>query len=204
MSVGLRLAIFGVPALAVLAFIALMAWGLSNRSAVTGLSGATVVGKPAKDFTVQLFDGETLTLSGLEGSPVVLNFWASWCTPCRDEALALERTWQTYRNRGVTFVGVNIQDTDEAARAHLAEFAVTYPNGPDPSGTITVDYGVIGLPVTFFVRGDGVVERRWVGAIPEWRLVAWVEALAAGSPLSGEVDGEDLDRFWKLEEAPGE
>ena len=99
---------------------------------------------------------------------------------------------------------MNIQDTDEAARAHLAEFAVTYPNGPDPSGTITVDYGVIGLPVTFFVGGDGVVERRWVGAIPEWRLTAWVEALAAGSPLSGEVDGEDLDRFWKLEEAPGE
>ena len=91
MSVGLRLAIFGVPALAVLAFIGLMAWGLSNRSPVTGLSGATVVGKPAKDFTVQLFDGETLTLSGLEGTPVVLNFWASWCTPCRDEAPALER-----------------------------------------------------------------------------------------------------------------
>ena len=204
MSVGLRLAIFGVPALAVLAFIGLMAWGLSNRSPVTGMSGATVVGQPAKDFTVQLFDGGTLTLSVLEGTPVVLNFWASWCTPCRDEALALERAWQTYRNQGVTFIGVNIQDSDEAASAHLAEFAVTYPNGPDPSGTITVDYGVIGLPVTFFVDRNGVVGQRWVGAIPEWRLAAWVEALAAGSVLPGDSDGEDLERFWKLEEAPGE
>lgn len=204
MSAGLRLAVFGVPALAILAFIGLMAWGLSNRSPVTGLSGATVVGQPAKDFTVQLFDGDPLTLSELQGTPVVLNFWASWCTPCRDEAAALERAWQTYRNRGVTFVGISLQDSDEAARAHLAEFGVTYPNGPDPSGTITVDYGVIGLPVTFFVSGDGAIERRWVGAIPEWRLTAWVEALASGSALSGDVDGQDLDRFWELDEAPGE
>ena len=162
-----------------------------------------MVGQPARDFTVQLFDGGTLTLSQLEGSPVVLNFWASWCTPCRDEAPALERAWQTYRDRGVAFVGVNIQDSDEAAMAHLAEFGATYPNGPDPSGTITVDYGVIGLPVTFFIGRDGAVERRWVGAIPEWRLAAWVEALATGEDLPG-ADGENLDRFWELREAPGE
>ena len=203
MSAGLRLAIFGGPALLILAFVGLMAWGLANRSPVTGLSGATVVGQPAKDFTIQLFGGGTLTLSELEGTPVVLNFWASWCTPCRDEAAALERTWQTYRNQGVAFVGVNIQDSDEAARAHLSEFLATYPNGPDPSGTITVDYGVIGLPVTFFIDRDGTVQRRWVGAIPEWRLTAWVEALATGEDLPG-GDGKDLDRFWELQEAPGE
>ena len=204
MSAGLRLAVFGIPALLILAFVGLMAWGLSNRSAVTGLSGATVVGQPAKDFTVRLFDGDPLTLSNLEGTPVVLNFWASWCTPCRDEAPALERAWQTYRNQGVTFVGINLQDSDGAARSHLAEFGATYPNGPDPSGTITVDYGVIGLPVTFFVDRDGVVQRRWVGAIPEWQLLAWVEALAAGSPLSGDAEGQDLGRFSKLDEAPSE
>ena len=204
MSAGLRLAVFGVPALLILAFVGLMAWGLSNRSAVTGLSGATVVGQPAKDFTLALFDGGRLTLSEFEGRPVVLNFWASWCTPCRDEAPALERAWQTYRDRGVAFVGVNIQDTDDAARAHLREFGATFPNGPDPSGAITVDYGVIGLPVTFFVSGDGVIERRWVGAIPEWRLTAWVEALASGSALPGDTEGQDLDRFWELDQAPAE
>ena len=204
MSSGLRLAVFGVPALLILAFVGLMAWGLSNRSAVTGLSGATVVGQPAKDFTVQLFDGEPLTLSQLEGTPVVLNFWASWCTPCRDEAQGLERVWKTYRTQGVTFVGVNLQDSEEAARSHLSEFGVTYPNGPDPSGTITVDYGVIGLPVTFFVGRDGIVERRWVGAMPEWQLVAWVEALAAGSAMPGDAEGQDLDRFSKLDEEPSE
>ena len=204
MSAGLRLAVFGVPALLIVAFVGLMAWGLSNRSPVTGLSGATVVGHPAKDLTVQLFDGEPLTLSHLAGTPVVLNFWASWCTPCRDEAPGLERAWKIYRGQGVTFLGINLQDSDEAARSHLAEFGVTYPNGPDPSGTITVDYGVIGLPVTFFVGRDGIVQRRWVGAMPEWQLVAWVEALAAGSAMPGDAEGQDLDRFSKLDDGPGE
>ena len=204
MSAGLRLVIFGVPALLIVAFIGLMAWGLSNRSPVTGLSGATVVGQPAKDFTVRSFDGGQLTLSEFEGTPVVLNFWASWCTPCRDEAPGLERVWKAYRDQGVTFLGINLQDSDEAARSHLAEFGVTYPNGPDPSGTITVDYGVIGLPVTFFVGRDGVVERRWVGAMPEWQLTAWVEALASGSALPGDAEGQSLDQFWELDDAPGE
>lgn len=181
-----------------------MAWGLSNKSPVTGLSGTTRVGKPARDFTVQPFGGGELTLSQMEGTPVVLNFWASWCAPCRDEAASLERAWRTYRAQGVTFIGLNLQDSEAAARSYLAEFGVTYPNGPDLSGTITVDYGVVGMPVTFFVNRDGVVERRWVGAIPEWRLVAWVDALATGSPLAGETEGQNLDRFLKLNEAPAQ
>jgi cytochrome c biogenesis protein CcmG/thiol:disulfide interchange protein DsbE len=185
-----------------LAFIALMAWALSNKSPITGLSGVTRVGQPAPDFTLRLFDLGEVTLSQLSGTPVVLNFWASWCTPCRDEAPGLERTWRTYRDRGVTFVGLNLQDSEVEARAYLGEFAVTYPNGQDPDGTITVDYGIIGMPVTFFVNRDGVVERRWVGAIPEWQLVAWVDALAAGSPLEGQVEGKNLDRFFELDEAP--
>jgi cytochrome c biogenesis protein CcmG/thiol:disulfide interchange protein DsbE len=104
----------------------------------------------------------------------------------------------------VTFVGLNLQDSEAAARSYLAEFGVSYPNGPDPSGTITVAYGVIGMPVTFFVNRRGIVERRWVGAISEGRLMAWVEALATGSPLTGETEGEDLDRFLRLDEAPNQ
>lgn len=172
-----------------------MAWGMSNRISVSGLSGATRVGQPAEDFTLSLFGGGTLTLSELEGTPVVLNFWASWCTPCREEARGLERAWTTYRSRGVTFIGLNLQDLEQAALDYLSEFNVTYPNGPDISGTITVDYGVIGMPVTFFINRDGMIEQRWVGAIPEQQLVAWVDALAMGSMLSQNIQHHNPEQF---------
>ena len=79
------------------------------------------------------------------------------------------------------FVGVDIQDTADDAEAYVREFGLTFPNGRDPDGKISVDYGVIGLPVTFFISGDGIVEGRWVGAITEDRLVGWVETLTAGT-----------------------
>ena len=97
-------------AVVVVALIALMSWALSNRTSVTGLSGVTRVTKPAPDFTLDLMDGGQLLMSELSGSPVVINFWASWCTPCRDEATGLERTWRDYEERGVVFVGIDIQD----------------------------------------------------------------------------------------------
>ena len=80
---------------------------------------------------------------------MVINFWASWCPPCREETPLLERTWRSYKYQDVLFVGVNIQDTEEDARVYLEEFDITYPNGLDRHGKVTVDYGIIGLPVTF-------------------------------------------------------
>ena len=78
---------------------------------------------------------------------------------------------------GVTFVGINVQDSEAAARDYIDDLGVTYPNGRDEDGTITVDYGVVGLPVTFFIGSGGIVERRWVGNIPESRVSSWVEDL---------------------------
>jgi cytochrome c biogenesis protein CcmG/thiol:disulfide interchange protein DsbE len=198
---GLRAAIFGVTSLAIVGLVGLMAWALSNKTPVTGLSGFTRLQKPAPEFTLPLLDGGEVTLSRSRGAPVVVNFWASWCGPCRDEAKGLERTWRTFKDEGVLFVGVNVQDTEQHARTYVSEFGVTYPNGLDVDGKITVDYGVIGLPVTFFINGDGVVERRWVGAVPEARLASWVDEMVSGAAPSGEVEGSNPEGFFRLDQS---
>ena len=96
-------------------------------------------------------------------------------------------------------MGVNIQDTEREAANYVEEFGLTFPNGLDPDGKITVDYGVIGLPVTFFIGANGMVEGRWVGAVPEDKLEDWTRALIDRSILSDESDdGETPDGFFPL------
>ena len=185
--------------LVVAGVLTLLAIGLMNREPVTGMSGFTRVGKPAPDFRMPLFNGGQLELSQHLNKPLVINFWASWCPPCWEEAPILEAAWRAYRDSGVLFVGVDIQDSEGDARDYLEEFDVTYPNGRDGDGRITVEYGVIGLPVTFFVDRNGVVQRRWVGAIREGRLKAWVDELVAGVSPTGETEGENPEGFFELE-----
>ena len=180
------------------AFLALLGVGLATKSPVTGKSGFTRVGKPAPGFVLPGVGGGEIDLADFSEKPMVINFWASWCPPCRREALVLEDTWRAHVD-DVQFVGVDIQDVDEGAAAYLAEFDVTYPNGLDRQGRVTVDYGVIGLPVTFFVNKAGVVERRWVGAINRDRLEEWVGGLTAGQPPSGIAEGENLEDYFRLE-----
>jgi len=188
----------GAIGLAIVGFLGLMAFGLLNIEPVTGQSGFTRVQKPAPELTLTAFEGDEISLSQYVGQPIVINFWASWCPPCRAEASSFERVWRDYRDRGVMFLGVDIQDTEENANAFLNEYGVTYPNGMDPDGRATVDYGVVGLPVTFFVNKQGIVERRWVGSVKETQLVAWIDELIAGVEPSGEVEGENLEDFFRL------
>ncbi len=132
----------------------------------------------APDFTVTTFDGERLTLGELAGKAVVLNFWASWCTPCRAEMPYFERTYRAFRERGVVFVGLAIQDDPESSRAFLRELGITYPNGPDEGNDIAVRYQVTGLPTTVFITRDGKLVHRRTGTISEQQLVAAVEEIA--------------------------
>lgn len=185
-------------AVIVVAFFALLAFGLANKSPATGRSGVTRIGKPAPQFSMTLLDGGEFHLEEHAGRPIVMNFWASWCPPCRDESPGFERVWQKYRDSGVLFVGVDIQDTQEEAARYVEEFGLTFPNGRDPDGKITVDYGVIGLPVTFFIGAGGVVEGRWVGAVPEHKLEDWTRSLIERSVLSDDSDGETPDGFFPL------
>ena len=144
----------------VLAVLALLGWGLVKRS-----EGRPQVGEMAPDFTLSLFDGYygeftdgSVTLSDLRGRVVVINFWASWCVQCREEARELEATWQAYRDRGVVFIGVDFDDTEDKARGYLQEFGITYPNGLDGRGLITENkYHITGVPETFIVDPEGRV-----------------------------------------------
>jgi cytochrome c biogenesis protein CcmG/thiol:disulfide interchange protein DsbE len=193
-----KVAAIGAGSVVLVAFLALLSWGLVSKAPVTGLSGITRVEKPAPEFAMPTFDGGTFRLSDHLGKPIVINFWASWCPPCRDEALVLEEAWRGYAPQGVVFVGVDIQDVEDDAAAYLREFGITYPNGRDVDGKITVDYGVIGLPVTFFISKDGTVVRRWVGAVRPAELRAWVDGLISGQVPEGETLGENPDKFFRL------
>ena len=194
----LRLAAIALVVAGVLALTALLALGLENRSPVTGRSGATRIAKPAPTISMPLYDGGTLTPADYEGKPVVLNFWASWCGPCRQEAPIFERLSREYGERGALFIGVNIQDATADATAYLREYDITYPNGIDADGSISIDYGVIGIPVTFFIDRDGVVQRRWAGVMRETQLRQWIDELVLGTVPTGETQGVNVEGYEPL------
>lgn len=125
-----------------------------------------LVGRPAPGFTLTTFGGEPLSLDAYRGQVVVLNFWASWCYPaCYQEAPVLEQGWRQWRDRGVVVLGLDIQDTDDKAKKFIADFGLTFPNARDVSGKVSIDYGVFGVPETFFIDRQGRIRARHVGAV---------------------------------------
>ena len=200
MSITLRIGILVVGTLFIVGLVGLLAWGLSNRSSLTGLSGITRVDQPAPDFRLDLLSEGSVTLSEQRGKVVVINFWSSTCPPCRTEARDLEAAWQAYEDGEVLFIGANIQDSSEPARRFIDEFGVTYPNGIDEGGRISIDYGVVGIPVTFVVDGEGSVARRWVGEIDINTLMAWIDELLAGTDPQGDTEGVNKDSYYTLDE----
>jgi cytochrome c biogenesis protein CcmG/thiol:disulfide interchange protein DsbE len=160
---------------AALPVLALLAYGfvLDPRSIPSPL-----VGRPAAAFTLTAFDGNPVALEALRGKVVVVNFWASWCNPaCYDEAPVLERAWRTYRDRGVVVIGVDMQDTPEAAREFIRRFELTFPNAPDHGGKVAVEYGVYGVPETFFVDRAGTLRAKHVGAVTDEVIRGTLEQL---------------------------
>jgi cytochrome c biogenesis protein CcmG/thiol:disulfide interchange protein DsbE len=133
----------------------------------------------APDFTIQSFDGQSVTLSQLRGKVVVINFWASWCLPCREEAAYLEETWRKYKDKGVVFLGVDWVDTEANARAYIKEFDITYPNGPDIGTEAAQDYRIQGVPETFYVDRQGVLRGVHIGPLKAPELDNKIEELLA-------------------------
>jgi len=118
--------------------------------------GPVQIGKPAPDFSLTTFEGEPISLESLSGKVVLLNFWASWCKPCEQEAADLEEAWRFYQPRGdVAFIGIDWTDTEPNAMEYLAKFDITYPNGPDLGTRISQAYRTTGVPETYIIDKQG-------------------------------------------------
>lgn len=153
-----------------------------------------LLAKAAAPFTVTLFDGRQVSLNELRGKAIFLNFWASWCTPCRAEAKDLEAAWQRLKDKNMVFLGVAIQDKEKDSRAFLQEFNITYGNGWDESGKIAVDYGVWGIPESFFIDPQGRITYKHVGGIRAALVTAKLEEAARGivSAKEGKEDYQPI------------
>jgi DsbE subfamily thiol:disulfide oxidoreductase len=167
----LRLSI--VAGIAALVVVLMLSFRFDPRDIRTG-----TVGKAAAPFTAEKLDGTgTLSLSDYAGKVVVLNFWASWCPPCKEENPALLRVWERYRTSDVVFIGVVFNDPTEKAREYVKANGVTWPTVQDADGRIAFAYGVHGPPETYFIGLDGVIAGRHIGAIGEAALVTAIDKL---------------------------
>ena len=169
----------------------ILVWGLLlGLLAILGLGlirsqqGAVGVGAMVPDFTLTTFDGGTIDIRELRGQVVVINFWASWCKPCEQEAAELEQAYQQYKDQGVAFLGVDYVDTDREAMAYLEKFGITYPNGPDLGTRISQAFRIRGVPETYIVGPDGQLAAIKIGPYQSLEeIVRQIEtARAAGSP----------------------
>jgi cytochrome c biogenesis protein CcmG/thiol:disulfide interchange protein DsbE len=163
-----------------LGLLAVVAFGLRRAQ-----QGSVVVGDTLPDFTVTFFEGyeyqarTELKLSDLKGKVVVLNFWASWCKPCEQEAAELEAAWQYYKDTDqVVFLGVDYTDTPTEANAYLKKFAISYPNSPDLGSRVAQLFRITGVPETYFIDQNGVLRYAQVGPFTSIEQIkAQVDAL---------------------------
>jgi cytochrome c biogenesis protein CcmG/thiol:disulfide interchange protein DsbE len=141
------------PLLVVVAVVLLLV--IVGLGLVRAQEGPVGVGSTAPEFTLTTFEGEQISLAALRGQVVVVNFWASWCKPCEQEAAELEQAWRGYREHGVVFLGVNYVDTEPEARAYMEKFDISYPSGPDVRTRISQAFRILGVPETYVIDADG-------------------------------------------------
>lgn len=157
--------VFAALAVAALGLMGMLGWSLARSSL------ALEPGAPAPNIAFETFGGEHVTSGDLAGKVVVLNFWASWCLPCAEEAADLEAIWRDYRERGVVVLGVAYTDTRPAALAYVERHGVTYPNGMDRAGALASRYGLKGVPETVVIDRAG-------------RLAALTPSIGGGPPTA--------------------
>lgn len=135
-----------------------------------------IVNHPVPAFALRTFDGRRVSASTLKGRPAIVNFWASWCVSCKQEHQALRRAWQQY-GKHITFLGVDYQDHVADARSFLSKFGGGWPELVDPGGRTAIDFGVYGVPETYFVDRKGVVRYKATGPVTPAVLSAQIQRL---------------------------
>ena len=170
----------------ILLLFALLGWALAQSEGNPGGFGVnskfrelTVEHRTAPEFMGKDLDGDVVSLSGLRGKVVMLDFWSSWCPPCRKEAPVLAQVYREYESRNVEFVGLAIWDRQGNVDNYVQEFDMSYPNLIDDRGQIGIDYGVSGIPEKFFIDADGNLVRKFIGPMDEEELRAVLEELLA-------------------------
>lgn len=154
--------------LALAGFVGLLGFGLTRD--VQKLPSA-LVGQPAPEFRTHTLSGDTVSSGDLRGEAVILNFWASWCVPCRQEHGVLRRAERTWDDDRARVVGVVYQDEPPAARRYMDRMGGDWANLLDPNSRIAIDFGVYGVPETFFLSPDGTVAKKHIGALT-WDVVS--------------------------------
>ncbi len=145
------------------------------RENQTAQDFSVIKGKPAPEFVLNSFDGDRITLSDYRGKTVLLNFWASWCEPCKREAPALEKTYSILSNRQVEFIGINVMDQKKDAERFLDLFGSTFINAYDPEKKIHIDYGISGVPETYFINSNGIITAKYRGQLTEEIIMHYME-----------------------------
>lgn len=140
-------------------FLVLIWWGLDRSQ-----QGPIQIGDSVPPFTLTTFEGNQIKTTDLAGKVVVVNFWASWCKPCEQEAADMEKAWQYYKPKGdVVFLGVDWVDTEPEAMGYLNKFKISYPNGPDLRTAISQIFRLKGVPETYFIGRDGRLKYKKIG-----------------------------------------
>ena len=192
--------------LAAVAFVALLAYGLTTKAtnstiddalsrgesvAAPGFTlSALAEGRDAGDAWAKAASDGDVSLSELRGTPLVLNFWASWCDPCRAEAKVLEKAWKQQSGGDVLFLGLDAQDAREDARDFISQFGLTFPHVRDPGNDTQRAWGVTGLPETYFIAADGSVVGHVIGTVDDGQLRDGIAAARSGRPAGADQGGE--------------
>ena len=150
--------------------------GMASQPGGASVGGSTLpdvaprVGNRAPDFALRSLDGRTIRLSELRGKPVMVNFWASWCPPCRNEMPAFEKAYQRYRSQGMEFLGVDVQEDAETVRKFVQENGYSWLFLLDSDGKVSRSYQVSGVPTTFFIDREGIIRDLQIGELSEAAL----------------------------------
>jgi peroxiredoxin len=187
-SPGLWFLLAGGIAAGILMAVLTVTWGGSNvpassasgSSAPTPIPAKAAIDLPAPNFAASTPGGQEIELSALRGSPVALNFWATWCVPCRAEMPELQSAATRYRDQGLVVLGVNGGETANQVKAYVDELKLTFPIVLDPDGMIANSYGVYAMPTTIWIDAESIIRAKHLGPLTENDIDRYMASLLDG------------------------